>query len=453
MNKKIFRLLLAQLLLLLALTLSGCMASAPVEDLYVLPRLPEEYEDLNAQLAAIRANGAEQTSPQGGTNLQSVQLVDLDGDGDEEAVAFFRDNSEERPLKIFIFRAVEDSYEQAAIIDGSGTAIRSIRYEDMTGDGVKEILVCWRVSAEVQALGVYALEDMEPMPLMSTAYARYEVEDLDDDDMKELVVIRNDEGETGVSLADYYDWDGGSLLLRSSARLSVAVAELQWTQTGRLEDGETAVFVTGRETGVEETSRAITDILVYREPDLTNIVLDSDTGVSTEIYRFINDLQPADIDGDGVMEVPMPAQLPVVSAEDGPYWKIYWRSFDANGQATRRAITYHNIQDSWYLMIPESWDGHFTVQQNNGSTTERATTFYSVGGVGVKEELFTIYTLTGPKRKAQAMQGGRVVLRSKQGTEFAVRFAPAYSDWRYAIDQKEFIKRFNTIVAQWGGEG
>ena len=56
MNKKIFRLLLAQLLLLLALTLSGCMASAPVEDLYVLPRLPEEYEDLNAQLAAIRAN-------------------------------------------------------------------------------------------------------------------------------------------------------------------------------------------------------------------------------------------------------------------------------------------------------------------------------------------------------------------------------------------------------------
>ena len=74
----------ALLLMLLPLLLSGCMLSASVEDLYVLPQLPEEYRDLGVQIDEILASGAEYTSPSAGTNLQSVQLVDLDGEGNEE---------------------------------------------------------------------------------------------------------------------------------------------------------------------------------------------------------------------------------------------------------------------------------------------------------------------------------------------------------------------------------
>ena len=106
----------------LPLLLSGCMLSASVEDLYVLPQLPIEYKDLSAQIDAILADGAEYTSPAAGTNLQSVQLVDLDGDGNEEALAFFRSSSEESPLKIYIFRGKGETYEQAAILFGIHTA-------------------------------------------------------------------------------------------------------------------------------------------------------------------------------------------------------------------------------------------------------------------------------------------------------------------------------------------
>ena len=138
----------------LPLLLSGCMLSASVEDLYVLPQLPMEYKDLSAQIDEILADGAEYTSPAAGTNLQSVQLVDLDGDGNEEALAFFRSSSEESPLKIYIFRGKGDTYEQATIINGSGTSINSIQYVDMDGNGIQEILVVWRVSAEVQTMCV-----------------------------------------------------------------------------------------------------------------------------------------------------------------------------------------------------------------------------------------------------------------------------------------------------------
>ena len=77
----------ALLLAALPLLLSGCMLSASVEDLYALPQLPGEYRDLSQQIDEILASGAEYTSPSSGTNLQSVQLVDLDGDGNEEALA------------------------------------------------------------------------------------------------------------------------------------------------------------------------------------------------------------------------------------------------------------------------------------------------------------------------------------------------------------------------------
>ena len=444
MRGKHIGLLLAAMLPLL---LSGCMLSASVEKLYVLPQLPEEYEDLSAQIEEILAGGAEYTSPAAGTNLQSVQLVDLDGDGSEEALAFFRSSSEESPLKIYIFRSEGDTYEQAAIINGSGTSISSIQYVDMDGNGVQEILVVWRVSAEVQTMCVYSMADLQPVQLISTAYARYEVVDLDDDGIQELLVVHSDETESGATLADYYDWDGRSLLLQSTAKLSMSVAELQWLQTGALEDGEPAVFVTGRVTGVEETSRAVTDILTYREPDLTNIVLSSSTGVSTQISRFLN-LQPTDVNGDGITEVPRPAELLSTAGED-TYWKIYWFSYAADGTPTQQAITYHNQSDSWYLLIPEAWDTHFTVRQDSSSATERATTFYSVNNGGVGEALFTVYTLTGSDREARAAKAGRSILRLQPDTIYAVDFTEAYSQWRFAVDQEDLAGQFRPILAQW----
>ncbi|MBR2895424.1 MAG: VCBS repeat-containing protein [Oscillospiraceae bacterium] len=435
------------LMMFLPLLLSGCMMMATVEELYALPKLPAEYQALSAQIESILAHGAETTSPTSGANLQSVQLEDLDGDGEQEAIAFFRNNNDERPMKIYIFRAVDEVYEKAFVIEGSGTSIHSIRYLDMNGDGVKELLVSWRVSAQVQALSVYGLDNLQPVVLISTAYARYEATDLDSDDVLELVVVRSDESETGGSLADYYDWDDMSLVLCSSARLSVTVGELQWIQEGVLSSGERAVFLTGRVAGVEETSRAVTDILTYRDGVLSNIVLSQSTGVSSQIARFMN-LQPTDIDGDGVTEVPMPAALHTESENDEK-WKIYWFGYHANGTSIRRAITYHNLMDSWYLRIPDSWDGHFTVVQKNISSTEHATIFYSMRGRRLGEELLTIYTFTGENREAQAVKGERQILRRQPNVVYAVTYTQDYAHWRYAIEPNELAERFSAITSQW----
>ena len=84
---------LAGALLAVLVMLSGCSMPKLTfnpQDLYTLPTLPAKYTELNTLINAILESGAEYAAPTSGTNIQPVQLVDLDGDGREEAVAFFR---------------------------------------------------------------------------------------------------------------------------------------------------------------------------------------------------------------------------------------------------------------------------------------------------------------------------------------------------------------------------
>lgn len=76
------------LILCLCFLLTGCLFNSRVEDLYCLPQLPEEYTELKNKIDDILSDGAEYAAPLSGSNVQPVQLVDLDGDGTEEAVAF-----------------------------------------------------------------------------------------------------------------------------------------------------------------------------------------------------------------------------------------------------------------------------------------------------------------------------------------------------------------------------
>ena len=105
MKKRIGSIILAAVM---ALGLTGCADADSLrlnlnpQELYALPELPDRYTELNSQLSVTLSEGAEYAAPTSGTNVQPVQMVDLDSDGTEEAVAFFRSAEQERPLKICI---------------------------------------------------------------------------------------------------------------------------------------------------------------------------------------------------------------------------------------------------------------------------------------------------------------------------------------------------------------
>ncbi len=256
----------------MSLTLTGCMFRSSVEDLFTLPRVSAEYEGLSQELDDLQKQGYELVGPSTGQNIQPVQMVDLDNDGLSEALVFMRLQDDEKPLKIFVFRPEDDTYHRLCVIESSGTAIDSVQYEDLTGNGRLEIIVGWRISADVQTVAVYVPQP-DPYVLLQSGYTRFTVTDLDGDGVKSLLLFRSD--NDGQPVAGLYIRKDDVISASYSSVLSYTMAELSRGSVvvGKLSDGTPAVFATG----VNSQGMAMTDILVWQESGgLTNIAQDLD---------------------------------------------------------------------------------------------------------------------------------------------------------------------------------
>ena len=447
MRQRIQRMLTAAVGLLLLLSASGCGFSFSPTDLYSLPQLPEEYTELNSSLNQLLESGAEYAAPVSGSNIQPVQLEDLDGDGEEEALAFFRNSADEKPLKIYIFTAGKQGYEQAAVIEGTGTSIYSIAYEDLDQDGRKELLVGWRVNTDLLALSVYTLRSGEPEELVQgTSYVKYAVNDLNQDGLWELVVLRADEEGNGI--ADYYCWQEEEFQLRTSARITSTMAELSQqgrVKSGVLQDGTPALFVTG----VEESAWMVTDILTVKNGELVNILLSDVTGVSSEIAPF-SSLYPEDINGDGITEVPQPEPIPAWgNVGEDPCRRIDWYTYTSDGTKAAVVSTYHSVEDGWYLRLPDVWKDQILITRTAG-TEEVTVTFSYRGDSGEPpQDVLRITKLTGSGREARATRGGRVILRRLPEIIYTAELLDANGSWEYGLTEDEVREAFSLITTEW----
>ena len=437
---------LVGLLALLAAALTGCgFSDDSVEELFTLPRMAEEYTGLTQELEALITQGYEYASPTGGRNIQSVQMADLDGDGQQEALAFFRMSSDEKPLKIFVFKIEGDSYARYCTIESSGTAIDSVQYEDLTGNGRLEIIVGWRVSMDLQALAVYSLEPDGARELMRTNYVKYAVADLNKDGKRELTVLRANQDGEGV--ADCYVSKNGALTLRSSVLVSMTMAELSQqgkVTVGVLRSNDPALFITG----VADGARAITDVLALRGGELTNLVLSAITGVSGEVSRFCS-VYPMDINGDGVTEVPRTVTLQGEDADHAVSQRVDWISYDASGTASRVLSTYHDVADGWYLQLPEGWPERVWVGRST-SPDEIGITFYTDSS---REESYVpvlrITALSGSERERLAVRTGRFILGRNDGVIYVGELLKGNQDWKYSVTEDEVRASFSLIGTEW----
>ena len=422
--------------LALAAVLSGCTVfDSSVEQLFTLPRMAPEYTGLSQQLDSLIAQGYEYASPSGGRNIQSVQMVDLEDDGRQEALVFLRRSADEKPLKIMVYRLDgDDSYSLLCTIESSGTAVDSVYYQDLNGDGRRELIVGWRISADVQTLAAYSIEP-EPVALMSCGYSRFSIQDLNGDGAPSLLVIRAD-GELGP-VAEFYGWQEEQMGVSYRCRLSSSMTALNRGSvvTGMADRDTPAVFITG----VDTTSMAVTDILIYRpEAGLVNVALDKTSGVSAAVYPY-RQLAPQDIDGDGVTEIPCPLGDSAAEQTDG---LVSWMSWQSDGRFQQTAKTYHSLSSGWYFTIPASW-WSWEVDAVTGGIQNESQMTLRING----DSVLTIYTITGENRDNRSRMGSRIVLRRQATTVYAgevYEIAPYYG-----MDEDLLRRSFSLILGTW----
>lgn len=488
--KKKLRVLLVPVALLLLLT--GCLFR-PADDLYKPPEVPAEYDRLKAAIREVQI-GLEMefgTSTDvavilSGDNTATIQLQDLNGDGEREsAVTFLKVPGVEKSLKIYIFAEKGEEYEVTGVVEGDGAAIYSVAYVDLNGTGSKELVVCWQISTGVYQLGAYTLDELRPSGrkepanaiLAMTASERegllatqllltgcgvasngtsvssgFRLLDLDQDTRTEIALARMDPGGVGSQI-EVYGWLEGAFQKVDSVPLSPGSTTLNRIGANYLkgELSPPALYVT---TTIPDGSRVI-DVVAYQsvkdqeDKALVNLSMDPDTGTSVESLRGYTDILPMDINDDYVAEVPAPMLLPTYGEGTSVnFWLIDWWQYDEEGDRDYVMTTYHNVQDSWYLEIPEKWRDSVILARNDQISGQREVVFSMWQGDDKAPQPFlSIYRLTGNNRSYVATAGNRFILREEENVIYAAKFYD--SKWDCGLDETDLIRSFKTIQTAW----
>lgn len=421
------------LLLALAslLLLTGCTLGSSVESLFALPQLPEEYRELSATLEGLLNEGYAYVTPTVGPNVESVQMVDLDGDNTKEAVALMQRSGETNPLRVMVFCQSDGVFERLCTVEHTGMGVDSINYYDMTGDGMAELVIGWREENEGQTLSVYGV-GRETLPLLESEYTEYIMKDLTGSDEPGLLLLR--ESEPLGTAAEYYTWQTDILRLTRSCFINREMSEISRGSMvgGSVIGGIPAVFLTC----VDSNNSATTEVLLC---DPETGLMDVTAACAPHFYC---QLDPQDVDGDGVTEIPCPIRY-----SDGDRSNlekdtlVSWMRCDESGNLIKVAETYHCQSYGWYITLPEEqWD-RITVMSGDIISGENCVEF-SLDG----KPIAALYSITCENRESRAQMGDRFIVTRLPGTIYAGEIYDAVAD---GTDITALRGSFSMIVNTW----
>lgn len=417
-------------LLCAVLLLSGCFLD-PAESLYAIPARSEDYYNLQSAIETAMPDGAAYCAPVAGENQQPVQMADIDGDQQDEAIVYWK-SDQDLPLTVSVFDKRGDHYELIAKADGAGSAFDRVQYVEIDGNPGIEIVVGRQISDRVtQTLYVYSFENDALTERMSANYSEFITTDLDANGLYDLVLLHSSDAQNGV--AECYRWNDGQLVRDREARMSAPVDAVRRMIVGKMWKDSPAVFVAS-EYG---EGMIITDIFGMRGDAFTNLSLsdETDTAVSTVRDYYV---YSCDIDEDGLIELPHLIDLAPIKEDEtsANQTVIRWYNLQPDGSEQEKWLTYHNYSAGWYLKLPDRIADGLSVKFTTVFDTNRGYTFVRNG-----KTLFTLTAVTG--ENAASTVTGWTVLAAKNETVYAILAE------KNALTEEETEDLFRFIQVDW----
>ncbi len=426
------------LALFLALLLTGCQFRS-VDQMYRLPERSKAYNDLQTAIDSAMS-GLEYCAPLKGEQRQTVQMADLDGDGENEYLLFAKGSSDV-PLRILIFDREEGKYIHIDTIESTGTAFDQVEYVQMDARGGLEVIVGRQVSDQVLgSVSVYTFSGGEAELLVTTSYTKFLAVNLDQDSHSELMVIRPGPTETDRGVVELYSIEKGNMERSVEVDMSSPADKLKRILTGKLHGGQEAVYVAS----TVGDQALITDVYAVVNDVFTNVTFSNESGTSVQTMRnyFV---YADDIDGDGVMELPYLLDMQPLSETRGSdsHYIIRWYAMTADGGEVDKLYTYHDFVVGWYMELDSQLATRLTVSRAGNEYTfhlwDESRQF--------SEKLMTVSVLSGQNREEQASQDGRIVLLKTDTVIYAASVEPVAA--RYAITAESLIRGFHLIQQDW----
>ncbi len=377
------------------------------------PRL--EGELYYIQEALIDYAGEEITLkyPTSGDYRSAFVLRDINGDGREEAFAFYSKTEDSTVTMHINVLSKEDEWKTKGDIGVVGSGIEKVVFGDLAGDGVEEISVGWSIYGSVdRQVGIYSFDGNMLTQRTMENYTDFLSIDIDDDKTNELFVINlNLTDKTAIAKAISVNEQG--VEEKGVVALDGSVSSHYAPVLSKLADGRPAVYI-----DAVKGSGSLTEIVWFEEDGLKS-VCDSKTAVTSLTYRP-SVVVSRDFNNDGVLDIPLQSLL-LSTKDKEDFDKVYvtdWSNFD--GKEIKTVVSaFMNYSDGYYITIPEGRKDRLHLARK---TDSRLRIFYSydpkTGTQGA--EVFRVLVLSQVDFDAGKGQGYNV-LRERGNLHFLAR--------------------------------
>ncbi|MBR5542629.1 MAG: hypothetical protein IKU65_00845 [Oscillospiraceae bacterium] len=427
------------ILLIFAFLFAGCGGST-ASDLFAVPEMSGMHKALLDTVESVREEGFDFAEPRSGFNRYPLQIMDIDGDGEEEGVAFLRDVVDSYKTFIYVFENSDSVFSLFDVIEGSEKEIYTVSYSSFLHSSGYEIIVEWGTSADsVHPITVYNLTEDGIRKVLDISANQYSVSDIDGNGSNELVAVSK---RDGAFFADVYEHGDGRMEKCGSVPLAGVGGKLIRVISGKATQNKNGVFIE------RETERGIvTDIVSVSDGGYTNLLPEGDLCfVRATAY---------DVNNDGIIEIPkVSEEVRDVTDTDRTY---IWNAVSEDGALISRVFTYHSFSDNWYVSLPLSWGGTVSTEKRATRSAEKEIRFITREGMDldaqdyVTAHLFSVYVLTGSRRKALAAEEGRFIISEREDVVFAAEIiSRSYLSTEIT---EEFIKAaFKNRESEWTSE-
>ena len=399
--------------LLLTGLLTGC-TSTRADKLLAPPSLEEGQQEILDALYESTGTDISLEYPLSGGGSAFLQS-DLDGDGEDEAVVFYRQDSkasEDDSLKLNLLDKSDDGWKSVCDMTADGERLDRIVAEKLGDSGQKSLITGFRMKGQEKQFTVYDYDGEKLTPLFENEpYSLLDTKDLDGDGTPELLTV-SAQSQAKMSSAVVYRPDENGAFQSSSLPLSEMYTDYKKI-TYSTNDSRNTQYVY-LDTLLSSGS-VMTEVLKYGADHTIDRAYQPDTE-NAETLRSA-DYLCCDINGDGSAEIPLPYLCKGYDKDsDDPLYFTAWKNAD-EGKLTNVCESYTDTENSYAFIIPKEWENKVTAYRSG----RNGITFAEGDSPKDSKELFTLKAVYGREMSDKAESEGFEKAVSKGGTELLIK--------------------------------
>lgn len=356
------KVLILLLITAVALCFSGCdLVTANTEELLSPPELTGELRLIKEALESSVDTPITLKYPSSGEHRSPVILRDIDGDGTDEAFAFYSTNDTELAsinLSVIKYNKKTKSWFALDRQTLTGSGIEKTVFSDLDGDGVEEIIVGWEIyAASDKRLAIYSVGDKALTQRMLERYTTFLSTDLDEDKRPEILMQYLD-ATAATNTASLIVLDKNGVMRYGQCSMDGNVKTVLPPVLSTLSNGKAAVYFDEIK-GIG----AITEVIFLSKGELQNPLFDEET-LENKITLRDSALRLTDINEDGLLEIPVAKEL--INADITSTEKLNYTSWCAfNGENfTEMKLSVINTLDGYRIDLPAKWYGKIAIAKN-----------------------------------------------------------------------------------------